>query len=741
MGTGGGRGRRACGISGLISSVLLIVGLIAAIIVIALVGLIPGLVLLAVMLPVFLVTLRPDPHGQTPMQRLGMQLGWRRARASRSHLYRSGPLGRTPYGTFQLPGLLAASQLSEARDTYDRPFAVLCHPWCRASDGRARDRAGRRRAGRPAAGRSVGRALRPLARGALPGARTARLPGVGRDRARPGHPAAARDRRAARTRTRPRSRARRSQRSFGSYPAGAADLKARVALTFDMIAAGRRRSATEIAHDLATRLGGITQRLHATGAGVAMPVDAQRLCEIVHAAYNPRAAELLEEARAAGEPAQLRWEDVGPAAADARAESYWHDGAVSVTWAMSQAPRGEVRENVLARLIAPHGDIARKRVTLLYRVIDPGEAARIVERDLHNAEFRVNSAAAPDRTRGGRAAGGARDRAGGSARRGAGELRDARHRNGPRAEQLPRRRGGRRQSRADRPGQPAAGVGLPGLGVRRGATGRAVPARASEGPRADPASAMSPAPAPSTTPASPPGPLLPGPRGWPGRARGRSVYLQPPAEWRATSVQACGLWPFSVGAGAPLIGAPLGKHLLTGATVCGDPISWFQRAGLLTAPTAFVMGLQGFGKSSCIRRMALSLAGFGVLPLVLGDLKPDYVDLIAALDGQVITLGRGRGYLNVLDTDTRPAGRRASSATVSTRKLGRELLADAVGRRHTMVSALISIQRGHPPDDREDSILAAALRVLDERFDGIPVLRDLLEAIESAPDRVRDGGV
>ena len=92
--------------------------------------------------------------------------------------------------------------------------------------------------------------------------------------------------------------------------------------------------------------------------------------------------------------------------------------------------------------------------------------------------------------------------------------------------------------------------------------------------------------------------MLPGPRGWPGPGAGRSVYLQTPAEWRATSVQACGLWPFSVGAGAPLIGAPLGKHLLTGATVCGDPISWFQRASLLTAPTAFVMGLQGFGKSS-----------------------------------------------------------------------------------------------------------------------------------------------
>ena len=114
---------------GLISSVLLFAGLIAVILVIALAGVIPGLVLLAVMLPVFLVTLRPDPHGQTPLQRIGMRLGWRRARASRSHCTGPGRWDEPRTGTFQLPGLLAASQLSEARDTYDRPFAVLCHPW------------------------------------------------------------------------------------------------------------------------------------------------------------------------------------------------------------------------------------------------------------------------------------------------------------------------------------------------------------------------------------------------------------------------------------------------------------------------------------------------------------------------------------------------------------------------------------------------------------------------------------
>ena len=379
---------------GLISSVLLIVGLIASIIVIALVGLIPGLVLLALMLPLFLVTLRPDPHGQTPMQRLGMRLGWRRSRRLRSHLYRSGPLGRISYGTFQLPGLLAASQLSEARDSYDRPFAVLCHPWTQhltvvletEPDGAAL-------VDQPQVDQWVahyGQWLAALSQ--EPGlvacqvsVETAPDPGtrlrhaIG-NRQDPNAPVLARET---------------LEEIVRLYPAGAAELRARVALTFSMLAAGRRKNATDVARDLAMRLGGITQRLHATGAGVAMPVDAQRLCEIVHAAYNPLTAELLEEARTAGHPAPLSWEDVGPAAADARADSYWHDGAVSVTWAMSQAPRGEVRENVLARLIAPHRDIARKRLTLLYRVIDPGEAARIVERDLHNAEFRVNSSTRP----------------------------------------------------------------------------------------------------------------------------------------------------------------------------------------------------------------------------------------------------------------------------------------------------------------------------------------------------------
>ncbi|WBB62012.1 ATP/GTP-binding protein [Streptomyces sp. WMMC500] len=227
-------------------------------------------------------------------------------------------------------------------------------------------------------------------------------------------------------------------------------------------------------------------------------------------------------------------------------------------------------------------------------------------------------------------------------------------------------------------------------------------------------------------------PRRPGPRGWPGRGGGAWHYLDAPPEWRGTTVQVCGLWPYGAGSGTPMIGVPLGRDLHSGATVCCDPISWFQRAHLISNPSLFVLGQPGLGKSTVVRRMALGLAGYGVHPMVFGDLKPDYVELIRAVDGQVITLGRGRGYLNVLDP-----GESRTAAERLTGEARRALLADAHGRRLHMVSALITILRREPPSDREETILNAALKILDERHAGIPVLGDLVQIIKDAPEGVR----
>ncbi|MGF1662338.1 MAG: ATP/GTP-binding protein [Kineosporiaceae bacterium] len=228
--------------------------------------------------------------------------------------------------------------------------------------------------------------------------------------------------------------------------------------------------------------------------------------------------------------------------------------------------------------------------------------------------------------------------------------------------------------------------------------------------------------------------LLPAapPRGHAGRGGGRSVLVEAPPEFRGTSVQVCGLYPFSAGTGSPLVGVPLGQNLVSGATVGCDPISWFQRAHLIANPSMFVLSQPGLGKSTVVRRMALGLAGYGVLPMVLGDLKPDYVDLVAAMGGDVLPLGRGRGHLNVLDP-----GEATAAADRLTGRAREEVLADAHGRRLTVVSALVTIARSAPPSDREETVLDRALRVIDARSTRVPVLADLLDVIRQAPEDVR----
>ena len=215
---------------------------------------------------------------------------------------------------------------------------------------------------------------------------------------------------------------------------------------------------------------------------------------------------------------------------------------------------------------------------------------------------------------------------------------------------------------------------------------------------------------------------------------GRVASMDPPTMWRATTVQACGLWPFAAGSGAPMVGVPLGQHLATGATVCGDPLNWFTRARYISNPSLFMLGMPGLGKSTLINRMLIGLSAQGVVPLVLGDLKPDYADTVRALGGQVISIGRGMGGLNVLD----PGAMGAAALRIGG-AAGQTLVAEAHGRVLNMVAALLTIVRGQPISDHEQSVLSACLRHLRE---GTPPgqafhLTDLLQVLEEGPPRVR----
>jgi hypothetical protein len=210
--------------------------------------------------------------------------------------------------------------------------------------------------------------------------------------------------------------------------------------------------------------------------------------------------------------------------------------------------------------------------------------------------------------------------------------------------------------------------------------------------------------------------------------------MEAPAMWRGTSVQVCGLWPFSAGTGSPAIGAPLGQNLITGVTVCGDPISWFGRAHLISNPSIWVEGKPGFGKSTMIARMLTYATATGVTPLVLGDLKPDYTATVQWLGGQVIPIGRGVGGINILDP-----GEMGKAAERIGGQAGDQLRAEAHGRTLAITAALITLVRGRPVDDHEQTLLAACLHHLAERHpvSTPPVLPDLVAVLEEGPERVR----
>ncbi len=226
-------------------------------------------------------------------------------------------------------------------------------------------------------------------------------------------------------------------------------------------------------------------------------------------------------------------------------------------------------------------------------------------------------------------------------------------------------------------------------------------------------------------------------RGYSGPGSGRVGYVETPSEYFGTSRQVCGLWPFAAGTGAPTTGVPIGRHQRTGAWVCGDPLSYFTRAHLIRVPSAFLFGIQGMGKSTLGRRWLIGASWAGYKPWVLGDLKPDYVDLITAMGGQITRVGRGLAGINPL------AG--GELANILPRiahlpLLHREITQKVHGRQLAMMRLLISLSRHSPVVGSEATLLSCAIRLLDEHHFAngtLPQVGHLIKLLEDGPRELK----
>ena len=236
------------------------------------------------------------------------------------------------------------------------------------------------------------------------------------------------------------------------------------------------------------------------------------------------------------------------------------------------------------------------------------------------------------------------------------------------------------------------------------------------------------------------------PRGFNGRNSGFSAVQSGPPEWQTTTNLGCGFNPNVVGAAAPVVGTPLGRHVTTGAEVACDPLAWF-REGIIANPSCFVLSLPGLGKSTLIRKMLMGGVASGHIPIVAGDIKAEYVGFTQQVGGQVIKIGHGFGHLNPLDVGA--LGRvipllEAHSDNPDVAAAVVKAKEQIHGRQVTMVSTLVSLGRGGPIKDFEAMLISAALREIYESEDidwlNPPILQDLIDHIEQGSDDLRVKG-
>lgn len=225
-------------------------------------------------------------------------------------------------------------------------------------------------------------------------------------------------------------------------------------------------------------------------------------------------------------------------------------------------------------------------------------------------------------------------------------------------------------------------------------------------------------------------------RGEPVSGGGQVANILPGVRWQATTSASRGLYPFAAPSGAHVRGVPLGQNLHTGEPIGLDPAQWMID-GLVTNTGIWIQGQPGIGKSTIVKRLGTGLTAFGFRMQVQGDLKGEYTDIVTALGGQVIRIGRGHDVLNPLDIS---ALRGAINAAVGQDK--QNIIDDASEMRMALLEGLLAIesdgQRLRPSQrvllSRAIDVASDAAQQYDRRD---PIIPEVLKVMMEGPEHLR----
>jgi hypothetical protein len=342
----------------------------------------------ALVLLLGLMSIRNPRTKQNLLTIVNVRIAVMRTRRRRAHVYRAGPFGQIPHGKYQLPGIGAPTKVTGWTDPHQREFAVVHLP--PVNDHTVvmtADPDGGALVDPEQTDQRVARYGWWLAQlGKIPGLRQAvvtmevtreSVHRLSREfevtEAADAHPL-------------PKAVA---EEILQTYPSQSQSTRGYISLTFSGAGPSGRRSPDEVGHDLQVRMPGLVGALKGTGAGAVRPASVADLCEIVHAAYVPAAAERIAHARAHGHRLPLDWENIGPATMQESLEDLWHEGYRSKTWVLVDPPDGYFKENILAELLTPHASIDRFRLTTIYHPLGPIRTTQAVNAGVNASGRRV----------------------------------------------------------------------------------------------------------------------------------------------------------------------------------------------------------------------------------------------------------------------------------------------------------------------------------------------------------------
>ena len=133
---------------------------------------------------------------------------------------------------------------------------------------------------------------------------------------------------------------------------------------------------------ICTQLPELLVRVAESCSGAVQLLTCDDLTRLVREAWDPEIEAVFEAADAQGRVVDVKWHEAGPVSFDAGWDRMNHDSGASVTLAMTAPPLNEMSSTRLRSLMAAHSDVPCKRVTMIYKVMDPVKATETSERDV-----------------------------------------------------------------------------------------------------------------------------------------------------------------------------------------------------------------------------------------------------------------------------------------------------------------------------------------------------------------------